>query len=174
MTWQERTTTAPRRFNAKYEKFAQLVAGGMKLVEAFTKAGLGTDNHVSNRTCASRLNRRMQARISEIIGCGLIPEQLKNTAITRGVAGVLSAFQDDVARCREELWKIIEDKDTPAGARVLAIKECLNRALGLPVQYTETNVNVRYEISDRELSESEWLAKFCPDEPIVIDGKTTH
>lgn len=155
----------------RHEKFAQLVAGGMKLRDAYVRAGYTTDNPNSQRTCASRLARMLRKRIDEIIGVGVLPGTEGSREITETTAATIRAFQADLPLLRDKLWEIINNKDESGSTRVGAIRECLNRALGMPAQYTETNLNVRYQISDRELTEEEWDAKFCA--PITIEHTGT-
>jgi hypothetical protein len=46
------------------------------------------------------------------------------------------------------LCALIDDNECPHSVRLGAIRECLNRALGLPVQYVQENINVRYQPPD--------------------------
>jgi hypothetical protein len=159
----------PRGLDGRHERFAQLVAAGKKPGEAFVLAGFAASNPNVLRAKASRLHRRMKRRISEIVGTPLMPEFLKTAipelAKTAAVANIvrqtIEEFQRDLPYCRQKLHDLIEDKACPHAVRLGAIKECLNRGLGLPVQCIEQNLNVRYQISDRELTEDEWFARYA-------------
>jgi hypothetical protein len=151
-SWERRT---------KEEKFAQLLAGGMKPADAFLQAGFTARNADTVRAAASRLKKAMEGRVRAIIGVGILPQMAEPIAISTAVQETLAKFREDVGWCREKLHELIEDKDCPHHTRLGAIKECLNRALGLPPQYVEQNLNVRYQISDREMTEEEWDAKYC-------------
>ncbi|MFT6445095.1 MAG: hypothetical protein ACJA1J_001339 [Sulfitobacter pontiacus] len=49
--------------NSKHEKFAQLLAGGVKQKDAYARAGYASAN---NRAAASRLAKKVAARVSEL------------------------------------------------------------------------------------------------------------
>jgi len=49
--------------NSKHEKFAQLIAGGVKQREAYARAGYAAAN---NRAAASRLAKKVAARVEEL------------------------------------------------------------------------------------------------------------
>jgi hypothetical protein len=150
----------------QHEKFCQLIAAGMSTKDAYREAGMGTNNELSNRHCSTRLRRILADRISEIMGIKF--------EVTTTVEGALELFQKDVPKLHAKLWGIINDNKAPHGARILAIRECLNRALGLPVQLTETHLNVRYEISDRELTIDEWDAKYIKPLTLGPPSATEH
>jgi hypothetical protein len=147
--------------DTRHEKFAQLIAAGLKPSDAYVKAGFTASNDNVLRASASRLRRRMEPRVAEIIGAGLIPSLIRSTETAHLVQQTIEQFQKDVPWCRDKLHQLIEDEKCPHNVRLGAIKECLNRGLGLPVQYIEQNMNVRYQISDRELTEEEWFAQYA-------------
>jgi hypothetical protein len=147
--------------DTRHEKFAQLIAAGLKPGDAYTKAGFTASSPAVLRASASRLRRRMEPRVAEIIGAGLIPSLIRSTEVANLVQQTIAEFQRDVPWCREKLHQLIEDKECPHNVRLGAIKECLNRGLGLPVQHVDQNVNVRYQLSDRELTEDEWFARYA-------------
>jgi hypothetical protein len=142
---------------AMQEKFAQLIVAGSRPHDAYRKAGYTARNDNVAHVSATKLLQRVGPRISEIIGVGNARTVAEKT---------LKEFQQDVPWARAELHKLVDDPNCPHSVKLGAIKECLNRGLGLPVQYVEQNVNVRYQISDRELTEAEWEAKYITVEPI--------
>jgi hypothetical protein len=152
-------------FDVRHEKFAQLIAGGVKPGPAYKQAGFSGKNDDVNRANASRMKKRMQWRVAQI--CGVVPvtpdpeTSPESSRINLIVQETIKLFQQDVPWCREKLHEMINDKEIAAGVRLNAIKECLNRGMGLPVQYVEQNLNVRYQISDRELTEEEWFARYA-------------
>jgi hypothetical protein len=139
----------------RYERFAQAIAAGLKPGDAYKEAGFEAKNPDSARASGSRLKKQMQWRIAEILG------RISNDGMIRTVAQSVEEFQKDIPWCRQKLHDLINDGDCPHSVRLGAIKECLNRGLGLPIQYVEQNLNVRYQISDRELTEEEWFARYA-------------
>jgi hypothetical protein len=155
---------AYRTYDERHEKFAQLIAGGARPHIAVTQAGFATKNINVARATGSRLRIKMRWRIDQILGIAPIPVGDKGTqksAITEFVQETIKLFQQDVPWCREKLHELINDKEVSAAVRLNAIKECLNRGMGMPIQYVEQNMNVRYQISDRELTEEEWFARYA-------------
>jgi hypothetical protein len=152
-------------FDTRHEKFAQLIAGGVKPLIAYKNAGFHCKNDDVGRASASRIKRRMQWRIAQIAGIMPVapdPETSpESSRINLIVQETIKLFQKDVPWCREKLHELINDKEIAPAVRLSAIKECLNRGMGLPVQYVEQNLNVRYQISDRELTEEEWFARYA-------------
>ena len=49
--------------NSKHEKFAQLLAGGVKQKDAYARAGYASAN---NRAAASRLAKKVAARVEQL------------------------------------------------------------------------------------------------------------
>jgi hypothetical protein len=140
--------------NTRREKFCQYLVTGMTKEEAFVKAGYRAKTGNSRRVRACELAQIMAPRIQELIGAS--PEALK--ADTRKILeDSIDAFRRDVPRCR---WELIDDDKTADYVRLNAIKECLARGLGLPIQYVEQNVNVRYQVSDTPMTDEEWAREF--------------
>jgi hypothetical protein len=100
------------------------------------------------------MTKIMAPRIQELIGAS--PEAIKSEDTKRILADAIEGFRRDVPWCREKLHELIESAETADYIKLGAIKECLVRGLGLPIQYVEQNVNVRYQISDQPMTEDEW------------------
>ena len=140
------------------ERFAQFMSSGLSAVESYKKAGYrGGKNDAEISSLASILSKKVDRRVRELIGAN--PEAIKpKTQVILEKA--IDQFRRDVPWCREQLHKLINDGDCPHNVKLGAIKECLTRGLGLPIQYVEENVNIRYQISDRELTDEEWARKY--------------
>lgn len=167
-----------RHNDPRYEKFAQLLAGGVHYVEAYQQAGFPpAEDFDKTRKLAWRLRRNVYDRVCAIMGIAPPSAMPRNDDVLKTVQSTLIEFQKDVPWCREKLHELINDKDCPHATRLNAIRECLNRGLGLPIQHIEQNVNVRYQLSDRELTEDEWFEKYA--KPVTAipgpgNGSTEH
>lgn len=95
--------------NPRHERFAQLVAGGASLTNAYTSCGFSSTNAASG---ASRLAKSEKVR-------GRI-EELQADFATRG------ANHAEITRAAilRGLIAIAENKDEPAGARIRAYELC--------------------------------------------------
>jgi len=146
------------------EKFAQLIVAGVRPTDAYRQAGYKASSDDAARASADKLLTKMQSRIAEIMGLAEVGNRAQQT---------LNLFQQDAAKCRQKLHELMDDKECPHSVRFNAVKLCLGYALGLPVQYVEQNVNVRYQITDQPMSEAEWAKEFDAD--IIGPGsKSTH
>ena len=137
------------------EKFAQYMATGMSAADAFIRAGFHPPkNETSARVASWRMAQIMAPRIQELIGAS--PELIKSKDTKQILEDSIDAFRRDVPWCREKLHEMINDRECADYVRLTAIRECLTRGLGLPIQYVEQNLNVRYQISDQPMTEEEW------------------
>ena len=144
----------------EYEKFCQLLAGGMDYKQAYDEARLGRNSKSSKsrQVTASKLKKRLAWRVREMIGIAPAPKVLEAT--TEIVQGVLEEFRRDAPKAREKLWAIVENPDAPASAKVRALTEILDRGLGKAIERREQNLNVRYVITSLTMSKEEWIAKY--------------
>jgi len=152
----------------KYDKFCHFVAGGMHPLDAYRAAGFVAANENTARTCGNRLKRKLLERIHQIMGHDKITELASDVKITGETISAIQAFQQDVAWARKKLHEFVNNEDFPPAVRLRALIECLNRGLGLPTQTIESNLNVRYVITDEEMTPDEWKRRYCRD--IVIEG----
>ena len=76
------------------------------------------------------------------------------------LADVQNAARDYSTAAIETLARIMRSPKTPAAARISAACALLDRGYGKPSQAIEaTNTNVTYAISDRPMTEEEWVAE---------------
>ena len=126
--------------NSRHERFAQELAGGKSATEAYELAGYRGD-----RTAASRLstNVNIRARVTE----------LQNVAAeeTRVTIDTLIREAADIQQ------KATDGRQYSAAIAALIAKAKL---AGRWVERTEqNNTNINYAVSDRPMSEQEWLEK---------------
>jgi hypothetical protein len=134
------------------ELFAQFMAAGMDAAQAFARAGFRKPkNEVAARAAYYNLNKTCAPRIAELIGANVASEDTKQI-----MAATVENFRRDLPWCREKLHQLIESDKTADYIKLGAIRECLTRALGLPIQYVEQNLSVRYQISDQPMTEDQW------------------
>ena len=77
----------------------------------------------------------------------------------RVLADVQNAARDHSSEAIETLARIMRDPKAPAAAQIAAASALLDRGYGKPSQAIDTNTNVHYFVSDKPMTEEEWVAK---------------
>jgi len=116
--------------NSRHERFAWGIARGMTQEEAYREAGYSPKSSISARACASKLLTiaNISQRIKEI--SPEIQKELKERFAERAI--VAFRVLDDIA----------VDPEQPSAQRVSAAKHILGLAGHVPVEKSETDVNV--------------------------------
>ena len=84
--------------------------------------------------------------------------------MSRVVADVQNAAREHSTEAIETLARIMRDPKTPPAARISAACALLDRGYGKPSQAIEaTNPNVTYVVSDKPMTEEEWVAEFVTE-----------
>ena len=126
--------------NTKHERFAQELAEGKSMNEAYEMAG-----YKPSRPHASRLatNGTVRRRVAELQNAAAAKVELTIESLIEEAAG-------------------IQDKATRAGQFSAAIAALIAKAKlsGRWVERAEQrNANVQYVVSDRPMTEDEWVEK---------------
>ena len=130
---------APLR-NAKHERFAQELAEGKSMSEAYQMAG-----YRPNRSHASRLvtNGNIKGRVAELQDAAAADTQITIESLIKEAAD-------------------IQKRATKAGQHSAAIAALIAKAklAGRWMDRTEQrNTNVNYVVSDQPMTEEEWAAQ---------------
>ena len=139
--------------NPRHEKFAQALAEGKSATEAYEIAG-----YTPNDGNAARMkgNDRIMDRVAEL------QEQ--------GAERSLVTLESLIAEAGDIQAKALAKGHYSAAVSALTVKAKLS---GHWVDRGENKTsNVVYEISDRELTEEEWMAKYC-SEPVAAPHRTS-
>lgn len=134
--------------NPKYEKFAQMLAAGKPVSEAFTEAGYatGTSRQLHKRANTLRNKPHVKARIDELVAERLADMHEENVQVREKVAlskeYVLTRLMENVERAMQAV-PVLNSKGVPTGEYryegTVANKalELLGREMGMFIQKAE-------------------------------------
>jgi len=106
--------------NARHERFAQAIAGGMTADDAYVDAGY--KEHRGNASTL-RANKNIQKRVAEILAAGAERAEITEERVLRELAKI--GFSD-IRKAIKWNGHLITEQGNPDGGDVLVIKELRN------------------------------------------------
>ena len=136
---------APLR-NGRRERFAQLVAEGNAVADAYAEAGFRADRQNAHRLANTP---DVRARITELQERGAMRAEITLADVTANLKRIAEAAE--------------EEGGAPGLSVARAAWMDVAKLNGLVVDKSE-NVNIHHDISDNPMSEDEWTAEYWAGE----------